>query len=89
MAKTDHLALAKEDLAIAESSDSKHEAYRRAAREIAAHKVETGATWNDIAVSLGQSEVGLRKLDQWRREGFKTETPYLMDKEESSNERKT
>ena len=75
------LARAKAYLAIAESKDAKREAYKRAANEIAAFKDATRATYSDIAISLGKSEVTVRKLVTWRRDGFKADTPFLMDAE--------
>jgi hypothetical protein len=54
MNKTDRLARAKKYLAVAESKDAKHEAYKAAASEIIAHKNETGDNLTEIAVKLGR-----------------------------------
>jgi hypothetical protein len=81
MARMDErLARAKAYLAIAESKDSKREAYKRAAKEIVAHKQETGETWETLARALGREQHYVKKLSQWERSGFEAETPFLMDK---------
>jgi hypothetical protein len=75
----EHLALAKQYLAIAESKDAKREAYMAAAREIALHRAETGATYADIAISLGRSKDYPKRLVDWLNTDFKATTPFLMD----------
>jgi len=77
---SEHLARAKEYLAIAESRDSKREAYIKAADEIAAHKDEKPKETNEnLARFLGVTKDRVSKLLRWRESGFKAETPYLMD----------
>ena len=76
------LARVKEYLAIAESEDSKREAYKAAAEEIAVYKSETGANDRAVATALGRGEkdrrlVGL--LMKWRESGYKADTPFLAD----------
>jgi hypothetical protein len=77
----ERLARAKAYLKIAESNDSKREAYKAAATEIAAYKEATGCTWPVLASTLRRSDQTLRRIDRWRRSGFKAETPFLMDTE--------
>jgi hypothetical protein len=81
MMKTDHLALARKYLAVAESKDSKREAYKRAAKEIVAYKNETRESDAAIAIALGGGRSGkwVETLRRWAREGFKGETPFLAD----------
>jgi hypothetical protein len=76
-----HLVQAKKYLAIAESRDSKREAYKRATQELVAYKSETRATIADIAISVGKSEPTIKKLFAWHRSGFKAESPFLADSE--------
>lgn len=83
----ERLARAKAYLAIAESKDSKREAYKKAAEEIAAYKEATRATNAVIAseLQLRRTQMGGEKyvsdLLKWRRTGYKAETPWLMDTE--------
>jgi Family of unknown function (DUF6192) len=77
----ERLVRAKAYLAIAESKDSKREAYKRAAKEIVAYKQESRETWDSIAMELGCSVQLLYKLRKWHEVGFKGETPFLMDGE--------
>lgn len=80
MTKVDHLAMAKEDLAIAESGDAKREAYKRAADHMAAAKAEDPKlTSTVLARTVGTSEGTVRKLLRWRESGFQAETPFLVD----------
>jgi transposase len=72
----DHLALAKEDLAIAESGDSRREAYMRAAHHVAAHREATGDSAKQIALQLQVGRNTVENLLRWKKEGFKTDTPY-------------
>jgi DNA-binding MarR family transcriptional regulator len=84
MGKIDaRLERAKQYLAIAESPDSKREAYVKAAEEIAAYREDTGATHRDIAISLGsvKKEQTVQKLLAWRNSGYEAQTPFLMDAE--------
>ena len=83
---TDHLAMVRECLAIAESGDAKREAYKKAAEHIAAYKEATGATNRAIAAELqfrSKSEQSAERivgyLLKWRESGFKAATPFLMD----------
>jgi hypothetical protein len=76
----DRLARAKVYLAIAESKDSKREAYKKAANEVVAYKKEyPKATWREIAISLGRTGQYVGQLAKWHGTGFKAETPFLMD----------
>lgn len=85
------LERAKEYLAIAESDDSKREAYIRAAEEVAAYKETTRKSNRDIAISLwprqkkrtGEhpKEQTVQKLLQWRKTGYEAATPFLADGE--------
>lgn len=77
----DHLAMAKEDLAIAESTDAKREAYKRAAEHIAAHKQATGDGDTTVATVIGCKREKVRMLSKWREAGFPTDTPWLMDRQ--------
>jgi transposase len=77
--KIDRIARAKEFLAIAESKDSKREAYIKAAEEIAAHKTDSGESNERIAIRLDKSESTIDKILQWRKSGYEAETPFLMD----------
>lgn len=70
------LVRAKHYLAIAESKDSKREAYKRAAKEIVAHREITGDTWKQIADALGRAPFYVTKLRDWFDAGCKTETPW-------------
>lgn len=83
----DHLARAKEALAIAESDDSKREAYRIAAEEIAAHKKETGEPNTRIAIRLGCDEKKVRVLLSWRERGYDTDSPYNEGFEKKEQQR--
>jgi|SRR4051812_13110910 hypothetical protein len=74
-----HLERAREYLAIAESDNPKREAYVKAADAIAAHKVETNDSNKNVATFLGISVDRVQKLLQWRKSGYKADTPYLMD----------
>lgn len=70
---------AKTCLAIAESQDSKREAYRQAAEEIAAHIEETGDQQKQIAAVLQYSAEGVSKLLKWREAGYpEGTTPFTM-----------
>lgn len=83
MSAVDHLARAREFLAIAESENAKREAYRMAAIEVVAAIAE-GATQVLVATSTGKSQQYISKLIQWHDAGFETETPWLMDKQATS-----
>jgi hypothetical protein len=78
---TNRLERAKAYLAIAEAGDARHEAYRQAAEEIAAYRDETGATWPDIAMSLGQHLRRVQRLMEWRRGGYTAASPWLADEQ--------
>src|SRR5215813_6979517 len=95
MVKLDpRLAEAMTYLAIAESKDSKREAYRRAAKLIAAYKRDTNASFVAIAEAIGRIDVHsdslarraasayISALVKWAESGFKTETPWA-DQEET------
>jgi len=77
----ERLARAKAYLAIAESKDSKREAYKRAAKEIAAYKDATKDTYDHIAIRLGKSKPTIEKLMKWHRSGYEADTPFLADTE--------
>jgi hypothetical protein len=79
MDRNDRLERAKQYLAIAESNDSKREAYKAAADEIVAHQTETGATKAAIGRALGKSAKAVEMLVKWQTTGFEAETPWLMD----------
>jgi len=79
LSTVDHLALAKEDLAIAESADAKREAYKRAAEHIAAYQGETGESQTSIAMLIGRSQRTVSQILKWRDSGYEAQTPFLMD----------
>lgn len=80
MASTDRLARAKEYLAIAEAGDSKREAYRAAAAELAAYRDESPRKWKAAAASYcNRSTKTMEKLVQWHDTGYEAATPFLMD----------
>jgi hypothetical protein len=81
MPESEHLARARQFLAIAEAENSKREAYKMAADEIAAEKQETGETNENLARFLGRKKDYVTKLLAWRKSGFEAETPFLMDKQ--------
>lgn len=60
----DRLARAKAYLKIAESKDSKRDAYKKAAKEIAAHRQATGENWTEIAVKLGRVALGAERKER-------------------------
>jgi hypothetical protein len=75
----DYLAMAREDLAIAEAADAKREAYMRAADNIAAHIAATGDKPGAIAIALNTSRKTVQNLLRWRDEGFpEGTTPFTM-----------
>lgn len=76
----DHLAMAKEDLAIAESGDSKREAYKRAAEHIAS-AVSDGTTQAVVATTIGKSREFVKAILSWRESGYEAATPWLADTE--------
>lgn len=76
--KSDHLDRAKAYLAIAESGDSKREAYKAAAEEIAA-AIDEGMTQAHVATGIGKSRTEVQRLLAWRKAGYRADTPYLMD----------
>jgi len=75
----ERLTRAKAYLSIAESKDSKREAYKKAAEELSSYKDDTGTTIAAIATSIGRSDRYVADLLKWRRSGYKAETPWLMD----------
>jgi hypothetical protein len=80
MTKLDErLARAKAYLAVAESKDSKREAYKLAAKEIAAYKEETGESNRKIAAACKTHDRTIDRLLKWHASGFKADTPFLMD----------
>jgi hypothetical protein len=83
MSESEHLARAKEFLAIAESDNSKREAYKMAAEEVAA-AISKGATQMVVATTIGKSREFVKTLLKWRDSGFESETPWLMDKQATS-----
>lgn len=77
----DRLVRAKQCLMIAESSDSKREAYVQAAEEIAAaFKEDPGLTKPAVATAVGINHQKVGVLLKWRESGFVAQTPWLMDK---------
>lgn len=75
----DHLALAREDLAIAESGDSKREAYKRAAEHIAAHIEATGDSQATVATVIGYGQQQVSRILRWRDAGYpEGTTPFTM-----------
>jgi|SRR5262245_25886969 len=72
----ERLARIKSLIAIAESGDSRREAYKRLANEIAAYQTETGASGASIAIDIGKSRDYVSRLLKWRTAGFKTATPF-------------
>ena len=79
----DHLKRAKEYLRIAESSDSKKEAYKAAAKEIVAAVAE-GKSQRTVATVLGKSPAFVKALLDWQKSGFKADTPWLADEKATS-----
>lgn len=71
---TDHLARAKDYIAIAENEDSKAEAYRRAAEEILAATTEDGYSQAQIAQELGRDRSWVTDLLAWHRAGGHPQT---------------
>jgi len=65
----ERLERAKQALTIADSADSKREAYRIAAEEIAAYREETGASIRAIASSLARDRNVVDRLLRWYRAG--------------------
>ena len=83
--RASRLARAKEYLAIAESEDSKREAYKAAAEEIAAHIAETGDSLRQVARNLQVADVTVGKLLRWRDEGYpEGTTPYTLPDQNGS-----
>ena len=78
--KNDHLVLAKKFLAIAESGDSKREAYKRAAKEIVA-ALDEGMSKRAVATTLGKNESFVRQIVKWHESGYQANTPWLADTE--------
>lgn len=75
----EHLELAREDLAIAESGDSKREAYKRAAEHVAAYIEATGESNRKVCIAIQTSESKFYKLMAWREAGYpKGTTPFTM-----------
>jgi hypothetical protein len=64
-----HLSEAKRDIAAGEKS------YRSAANHIAAAQ-DQGATQRDIAAKVGKSAMWVNDLLQWRKGGFKEDSPF-------------
>ena len=77
----ERLDRARQYLAIAESGDAKREAYKAAAEEIAAYMEETGVGSTGVATPVGKPEREIRRLMEWRRSGYKAQTPFLMDEQ--------
>ena len=73
-----HLERAKEYLAIAESGDSKREAYKAAAEEIAA-AIGEGNTQVYVATYIGKSQKHISQMLKWRKSGYEADTPWLAD----------
>jgi hypothetical protein len=88
MSKMNHLERAKEYLAIAESSDSKKEAYRAAAEEIAAAVAE-GESQRTVATVLRKSQAFVLALLNWRKSGYKADTPWLADEKATTRAAKS
>lgn len=76
----DHLALAREDLAIAESADAKREAYKRAAEHIAAYLEDSPeSTQRFVATKLGRDDYYVNRVLRWRAAGYPPgTTPFTM-----------
>lgn len=70
----DHLALAREYIAIAESQDAKREAYQKAADEIVEAQKTMG--YRAIATAVGKSDHWVKTLVQWRTSGTPGSTPF-------------
>lgn len=86
---SEYLELARKYLAIAESGDSKRDAYKAAAEAIAAHKAETGESNVVVATTIHKSEGEVRRLLKWRESGYKADSPYLMDTNATSRAAKS
>jgi len=76
---TERLDRAKQYLVIAESEDSKREAYKAAAEEIAAHIAETGDEQQMVATTLQCSPQTVGRILKWRTAGYpEGTTPFTM-----------
>lgn len=84
MSSTDHLANAREYIAIAESGDSKREAYRKAGREISAAFAD-GMSFTAIARELGRSDKWVGDLARWAEGALATGTdlPFERDSKDT------
>jgi hypothetical protein len=75
----ERLELAKKYLDVADTEDSKREAYKQAAEEVIAHKEETGESDSDIAISLQRSRPYVQKLRSWYQGGMVNRTPFSTE----------
>lgn len=74
-----HLEQAKQYLTIAESGDSKREAYKLAAEEIVEHIAETSDSQTLVATKIGRDTGSVSRLLRWRKEGYpEGTTPFTM-----------
>lgn len=80
----ERLVRAKAYLAIAESGDSKREAYKRAAKEIVAYRTETKVAYATIADALAVDRNTVRRLHDWYAKGCPGDSPYA-GKEHADN----
>lgn len=81
---TDHLAKAKDYIAIAESGDSKLAAFRKAADEIIrARKADHRLTWPEVGQGIGRSDRYAKHLVHWRTKGEPGNPPFARDTAEA------
>lgn len=84
----DHLQAARECIAIAESGDSKRQAYERAAEHVAA-AIDEGMTQAHVATGIGKSRTEVQRLLRWRESGYEAATPWLSDGEATTRAAKS
>jgi hypothetical protein len=75
----DRLARAKSFLAIAESGNSKREAYINASRELAAYREEEKCTFEALGALVDRKGNYVRTLVRWHYAGYPEDTPFLAD----------
>ena len=84
-----HLDAARECIAIAESGDAKHAAYKAAAEHVAAELQLRTISNRQIAKEIGKSEGFVRALRNWRDSGYEAATPWLSDGEATTRAAKS
>jgi hypothetical protein len=84
-----HLEAARECIAIAESGDAKHAAYKAAAEHVAAELQLRTISNRQIAREIGKDESFVRALRRWRDSGYEAATPWLSDGEATARAAKS